>query len=147
MKKNNFIFFIIKIFVLFLFIFLINYFIFGFYIVNSINYKSINIYPHDFLIYYKLEKNYNNNDIVFYNNKIYRVIGTYGQVINKKGNKILIDNEIIDGEIKYEYKYPYIIKKHELFLKSDIDDSKLFGCISSNKIDGKLIFRIQIRDF
>ena len=146
-NKRNIIFLIIKIILIVLIIFLTYKFIFGIYIVKDNKFKSININPHDFLIYYRLQDSYQNNDIVFYNNSIYRVIGTKGQVINKKGNKIFIDNDIYFENIKYNYEYPYTIKDNELFLLNDINDSKDFGLIDINNISGKLLFRMQIRDF
>ena len=112
-NKKNIIFLIIKIVIISLIIFLFNKYVFGIYIVKSIDYKSININPHDFLIYYKLENDYQNNDIVFYNNTIYRVIGTNGQVINNKGNRIYIDNDISFESVEYNYEYPYTIKENE----------------------------------
>lgn len=146
-NKKNIIFLIIKIVIISLIIFLFNKYVFGIYIVKSIDYKSININPHDFLIYYKLENDYQNNDIVFYNNTIYRVVGTNGQVINNKGNRIYIDNDISFESVEYNYEYPYTIKENELFLINNINDSKNFGLIDKNNISGKLIFRLQIRDF
>ena len=146
-NKRNIIFLIIKIILIVLIIFLTYKFIFGIYIVKDNKFKSININPHDFLIYYRLQDSYQNNDIVFYNNSIYRVIGTKGQVINKKGNKIFIDNDIYFENIKYNYEYPYTIKDNELFILNDINDSKDFGLIDINNISGKLLFRMQIRDF
>ncbi len=146
-NKKNIIFLIIKIVIISLIIFLFNKYVFGIYIVKSIDYKSININPHDFLIYYKLENDYQNNDIVFYNNTIYRVVGTNGQVINNKGNRIYIDNDISFESVEYNYEYPYTIKENELFLINNINDSKNFGLIDKNNISGKLVFRLQIRDF
>ncbi len=146
-NKKNIIFLIVKIVIISLIIFLFNKYVFGIYIVKSIDYKSININPHDFLIYYKLENDYQNNDIVFYNNTIYRVVGTNGQVINNKGNRIYIDNDISFESVEYNYEYPYTIKENELFLINNINDSKNFGLIDKNNISGKLVFRLQIRDF
>ena len=145
-KNRNLIFLLIKIILITILLFIVYKYIFGFYIVKNNNYKSININPHDFLIYYKREKEYQNNDIVFYNNSIYRVIGTNGQVIKKLGNKIMIDNNIIE-EVTFEFDYPYTISKDEVFLFNDKEDSRSFGCININSIKGKLVFRIQIRDF
>ena len=146
-NKRNIIFLIIKIVLIVLIIYLTYKYIFGIYIVKNNNYKSININPHDFLIYYKIEKDYQNNDIVFYKNNIYRIVGTKGQVISKKGNKIFIDSDIYFENIEYSYEYPYTIKDNELFLMNDINDSRSFGLIDKNNISGKLLFRMQIRDF
>lgn len=147
MKKNrNLIFLLIKILLITIIIYITYKYIFGFYIVKNSNYKSININPHDFLIYYKKEKEYQNNDIVFYNDNIYRIIGTNGQVIRKIGNKVMIDNDTID-EVNLNLTYPYTIKENELFLFNNMEDSRSFGCININDIKGKLVFRMQIRDF
>ena len=145
--KKEILFLLIKIILIVIVLFIIKKYIFGLYIVKSINYKNININPNDFLIYYKLQKEYNNNDIVFYKNKIYRVVGSKGQIINKKNNKFYIDNDIYFDSILYNFEYPYTIKDNELFLISDNNDSRTYGCINKDNIDGKLIFRIQIRDF
>ena len=147
MKKNrNIIFLLIKILLITIIIYITYKYICGFYIVKNSNYKSININPHDFLIYYKKEKEYQNNDIVFYNDNIYRIIGTNGQVIRKIGNKVMIDNDTID-EVNLNLTYPYTIKENELFLFNNMEDSRSFGCININDIKGKLVFRMQIRDF
>ena len=137
---------LIKIIIILICFLLINRFLFGFCIVKNNNYKNINISPHDFLIYFKFNNNYQNNDIVFYNDKIYRVIGTAGQIITKKGEKIFIDSDEVDN-VSYIFKYPYTISKDELFLIGNQVDSRINGCINKNNISGKLIFKIQIRDF
>lgn len=146
-NKKNLIFLLIKIILISLIIFITTKYIFGFNIVKSDKYKSISISPHDFLIYYKLEKEYQNNDIVFYKDQIYRVVGTNGQTINKKGNKVFIDNDIYFEDIKYNYEYPYTIKENELFLMNSFNDSRIIGLVNKKDIKGKLIFRMQIRDF
>lgn len=145
-NRRNIIFLIIKIIIIIICFFLINKYLFGIYIVSNNNYKSINISPHDFLIYYKFNNTYQNNDIVFYGDKIYRVIGTYGQVIRKKGEKIFIDSDIVDN-VSYDFNYPYTINKDELFLIGYQDDSKTNGCINTKNISGKLLFKMQVRDF
>ena len=148
MKTNKkFIFLFVKLLLIFLIFFIANKYLFGLYMVNSVDYKSININPHDFLIYYKNQKEYQNNDVIIYKKKIYRIIGTYGQIISKKNQKLLIDKDIINGEIKYNFTYPYSIKKDELFIINGKNDSLSFGCINKSKVEGKIIFKIQIRDF
>ena len=146
-NKKSIIFLLIKIILIALIIFLTTKYVFGFNIVKSNKYKSININPHDFLIYYKLEKDYQNNDIVFYKNQIYRVVGTNGQTIIKKGNKVFIDNDIYFDDVKYNFEYPYTIKENELFLMNGFNDSRIIGLVNKKYIKGKLIFRMQIRDF
>lgn len=145
-NKKNILFLLIKIVSIIICFFLINKYLFDFYIVKTNNYKSINISPHDFLIYYKFNNDYHNNDIVFYKNKLYRVIGTYGQVIKKKGEKVFIDSDIVEN-VSYDFNYPYTISKNELFIIGYKEDSRTNGCINTNNINGKLIFRMQIRDF
>ena len=148
MKKNrkNLFFLLIKI-LLITFILLFGYkYVFGFYIVKNNDLKSINIKPHDFLIFYKYNNEYENDDIVFYKNNVYKVVGTFDQVINKVRNKTMIDNSVID-EIQYNYNYPYSIQRDEVFLLNNKDDSRIFGCVKIKDIEGKLIFRMQIRDF
>ena len=148
MKKNrkNFLFLILKIVLITALLMFANKYIFGFYIVKNNDYKDINIYPHDFLIYYKYNNEYQNNDIVFYNNRIYRIIGTSGQIINKIGNKIMVDNNIIDN-INSDYNYPHTILSDELLLLSIKNETKIVSYVKLKDIDGKLIFRMQIRDF
>ncbi len=149
MKTNSkyLIFLFVKIIIIVLILFLFNKYVFKIYIVKSNNYKSINFNPSDFLIYYKLEKDYQNNDVVLYDNKIYRIIGTYGEVINVKNNKIFIDDDSYFNDISYKFSYPYTIKRDEVFLFNNNYDSRSFGCVKKNKLDGKLIFKMQIRNF
>ena len=58
----------------------------------------------------------------------------------------MIGNDTID-EINFNLTYPYTIKENELFLFNNMEDSRSFGCININNIKGKLVFRMQIRDF
>lgn len=110
----------------------------------------------DLLLYYRLEKNYNSEDILVF--KKQGKLST-GRVVAHGGDSVEITG---DGELKvngnvvvesnvfyktYPYgkkvKYPLKLKKGEVFLLCDYreggKDSRYFGAISKKEIKGKVI--------
>ena len=139
-KLRNLSFLLVKIIVIILIFTIINKYIFGFHIAKETNMKpSIN--PSDLLIFYKINNIINTNDIVYIDNKIYRVVGTYEDSIKIYNKRLFINDEeylIVGKEGENIY-----LKKYELLL---IDNNDYY-VVSRNKIKGKLIFRLQIRGF
>ena len=149
---------IIKILLLLIVLFIIFKYVFGIYVVKSVN-MFPGIKPGQLIIYYKLNKDYYNKDIIVYNNNLYRIVGINNDEINIDNGSLVINNFEEENEIFFNtnidddsiIKYPYIVKENEYFIMNDYridsNDSRLFGPISKNKIDGLLIASIQIRDF
>ena len=124
---------------------------------------SPNIAAGDLLLYYRLDKNYQIGDVVTFkmDDKRYvlRIIALEGQVITLNTE----DEFLIDGEIEYHktyfensfpngsrVSYPYRVPKNKVFVVGDYrtnsNDSRLFGAIDVNSIDGKVISLIQTKD-
>ena len=108
------------------------------------------------LFFYRLNNNFETNDVVFFSkdNKRYvlRVLAKEGEEVS-----INVDGEFINDRedlIKENYvdniipdnssiTYPYTVPKGEVFVVSDnrylIEDSRTFGSIKINQIEGKVI--------
>ena len=77
----------------------------------------------------------------------------------REDGKLLINGFIEDREVYYEtlkdvksdIVFPYEVQKDEVFLINDyrkvIGDSRTYGGINKEDIKGKVIGKIQIRDF
>ena len=154
MKSN-----IIKLFILTIILFILFYYVYGFSIV-----KSNNMYPYfkegELIIYYKLNKKYNEDEVILTNkNEIYRIIGKEYDIVDIKNNKVLINLNIEENKIYYDtlkcdssnINYPYKIKQNEYFVLNDNrlnnNDSRCFGSINKSDIKGTIIFKLQVRGF
>ncbi len=149
---------IIKVLLIVIVLFIIFKYVFGIHVVKTVN-MFPSIKPGELVIYYKLNKEYYNNDVIVYNNNLYRIVGISNDDINIENGNLIINNFEEENEIyfntnidsKTNIKYPYIVKENEYFIMNDyrleLNDSRLFGSISKNKIDGLIIASIQIRDF
>ncbi len=151
-----------KIALITVFIIIISTFVFGFYRVKD-NSMSPTISEGSLSIFYRMEGKYQIKDVVIYkiNNKKYvsRIIATEGQVvdIDKNGNVFVdgheetyrpIYNTIIpDGS---KIKFPYTVKPGSYFVLQDYrdesQDSRIFGAIEKNKILGKVISILKVRN-
>ena len=116
------------------------------------------------LLFYRLDKKYNVGDIILFehNGKEYvlRIVAKEGQKvdINEK-NELLINGHKENLQTYYEtakqqdssIEYPYLVENGKVFVMGDYrlskDDSRIFGAISINQIKGKIIGRLQSRNF
>lgn len=117
----------------------------------------------DMLMYYRLEANYGNGDIVVADvngeERVMRVIASGGQELDiKEEDGLLVDGQpssfqafyetIRAGE--YKFKYPYKVSKDCYFLmndyRSNTNDSRSFGEVCKENIKGRLISKLQVRD-
>ena len=127
----------------------------------SNNSMSPNIAAGDLLLYYRLDHEYAIGDVVTFkknnNRYILRIIATEGQVITLNSN----GDFIIDGEVEYhktymensipkKIVYPYTVPKGSVFVVGDYrslyNDSRSFGAISTDLIEGKIISLLQTKD-
>ena len=136
--------------------------VFGIHINNDIN-MNPTLRAGDLVITYKLNKKYNRGDIVYINkrnNKSFvRVVGIEYDKIDIDENIVLINSYSEEREIYYEtikndystFNYPYEIEKSEYFVLNDYrtndNDSRSFGSVYKNNIEGVVIASIRIRDF
>lgn len=118
----------------------------------------------DLLIYYRLDKKYNTDDIIILeqNDKEYvlRIVAKEGQTvdINEYG-QLLVDGNPETHTTYFEtpkdesnnINYPYLVPKNSFFALNDYrkvsNDSRSFGPISTENIKGKIIGKLQIRNF
>lgn len=110
----------------------------------------------DLLLYYRLEKNYNSEDILVF--KKQGKLST-GRVVAHGGDSVEITGEgelkvngnvVVESNVFYKtypygkkVKYPLKLKNGEVFLLCDYreggKDSRYFGAISKKEIKGKVI--------
>ena len=149
---------IIKILSISVIVYLLIFYIFGFYVIKS-NTMNPSLKSGSLLIYYRLNKNYNNFDVIITNNHVYRIIGKFKDEIDIQNNIVLINKEKEEGNVYFStYKdntskinYPIEIGKDEYFVLNDYridsNDSRRNGLIKKENIQGKVIGSIQIRGF
>jgi len=161
--KNSIIYILIKICVLSLIIYLLLFQIFGIQIVNNEE-MTPSFKAGSLTVYYRLDKQYTRYDVISatINNKIniYRIIGLPGDTIDitEDGN-LLINGHTEEIEDYYKtgldpdskIEFPIEIKEDEVFILNDYrlatTDSRTFGPINKKDINGKIIAKLQIRDF
>ena len=153
---------IVKIILILFFIFLVNKIFFGFYRMKD-NSMNPSIQHGELIIYYRLEKEYSIGDVVVYSvngkNYVGRIVAIAGQVIDidEKGN-VFIDEHAENFNALYstvipdnsEITIPYRVPINRVFILQDyrngVQDSRTFGGIEIDKIEGKVISTVNIRD-
>ena len=147
--KRIVLFLIIKLLVISILLF-VCFYMFGFKIIKSNN-MSPSFKPGTLVIYYKLNKEYKRDDVISIDNKIYRVMGVYKDKIKIENNQLFINEIKEEDKIYFDKNLSYYLNKDEYFILNDnrrnTNDSRVFGKININIIDGLIIAKIQIRDF
>ena len=118
-----------------------------------------NLYEGDIVISVK-SSSFKQGDIVafYYNNRVLvkRIIGMPGDVISIKDNgDVYVNNELLDEPYLSEksvgssdLEYPYTVPQNSYFVLGDhrvtsVDSrSSLIGCVESEEIVGKIVFRV-----
>ena len=117
----------------------------------------------DLIVALKLQRPYLNAAVLYKHDgksRTGRVVGLPGNVIDisEKG-ELLINNAITSEDIYYptnkaensKVKFPYTVEEGEAFIlndyRKDTDDSRSFGAVSLDDIDGPLIFSMRRRGF
>lgn len=131
------------------------------YIGSMFIYYNNNMFPSirdgDLCFIEKYDKHTHIDDIVLYNNTLYRVIARENQEVNitekgiltVDGQQVLsVTNSLLQrGDITYPIK----LKQGELFVLNDyreeISDSREFNTIQEKDITGKIFFLIRRRGF
>ena len=161
--KRNIIYLLIKILLIVVIIYVLFFHIFGIQIVRNPNMKP-SFKEGSLVIYYRLNKKYSRGDVVSVNingeNKIYRVLALEGDIVNITDDGFVLINETNEETESFystfraqnsNVKYPYTVGEDEVFLINDYrlvsKDSREFGTINKKNINGKVIIKLQIRDF
>lgn len=124
-------------------------------------YYNNNMYPSikdgDLCFIQKYGKHYNQNDIVFYEDRLYRVIAKENQVVDiidtgiitVDGNQLLGVSTL--GIEKGNIELPYKVKTGEVFVLNDYytdtEDSRTFGSVPTIEITGTIVFLFRRRGF
>lgn len=105
----------------------------------------------------KYDKHTHIDDIVLYNNTMYRVIARENQEVNITDKGILtVDGQQVLSTTntllqKGDVSFPIKVGKGELFVlndyREDLDDSRTFSTIQEEDITGKIFFLIRRRGF
>jgi signal peptidase I len=105
----------------------------------------------------KCDKHTHIDDIVLYNDTMYRVIARENQEVNITDKGILtVDGQQVLSTTntllqKGDVSFPIKVSKGELFVlndyREDLGDSRTFGTIQERDITGKIFFLIRRRGF
>lgn len=131
------------------------------YIGSMFIYYNNNMFPSirdgDLCFIEKYDKHTHIDDIVLYNNTMYRVIARENQEVNITDKGILT----VDGQqvlsvtnsllTRGDLTYPIKLKQSELFVlndyREDLGDSRTFSTIQEKDVTGKIFFLIRRRGF
>lgn len=131
------------------------------YIGSMFIYYNNNMFPSirdgDLCFVEKYDKHTHIDDIILYNNTMYRVIARENQEVNITDRGILT----VDGQqvlsvtnsllTRGDLTYPIKLKQSELFVlndyREDLGDSRTFSTIQEKDITGKMFFLIRRRGF
>ena len=140
--------------------------VFAFVLGISINYGN-NMHPAvndgDLIVSFKLQRPYLNAAVIYNHDgkkRTGRVVGLPGNVIDisEKG-ELLVNGAIASEDVYYPTKkaenskvtYPYTVEEGRAFIlndyREDTDDSRSFGAVSLDDIEGPLIFSMRRRGF
>ena len=117
----------------------------------------------DVILFYKHKSVYNVGDIVTFKKGdkqyVLRVIAIEGQIIETNKNDEIVINNHVEKDKKYLEKevkekvgisLPYKVEEGKVFVISDqreiIDDSRIYGAVKVEDIDGKIISIFRAKD-
>ena len=129
--------------------------------------KGISMVPSisdgDLVVYYRLEKEYRNGDIVVFDNGqdtyVLRIVATEGQTVDINGSGDLMINGHIEEDQSYfktkeaedsDVKFPYVVEQGKIFVIGDYrkesKDSRIFGAIDKTEIKGKVLSILRTKN-
>lgn len=131
------------------------------YIGSLFIYYNNNMYPSikdgDLCFIQKYDKQYNQDDIILYKDKLYRVVAKENQVVDITDTGIITvdENQLLGvstlGIEKGAIELPYKVKSGEVFVLNDYytdkEDSRSFGSIPTTDITGTIVFLFRRRGF
>ena len=118
----------------------------------------------DLMLYYRLERDYNSQDVIVYEkdgqSRVGRVIAHGGDTVEITGEgeikingSVVMENNIFYDTYPYEgdsVTYPITLAAEEVFVLGDnrqgAKDSRYYGAITSNEIKGKVITILRRSD-
>lgn len=144
-------------------VFLVTQYVFGFYYLRS-NSMFPALRDGDLIISYKLESAVK-NDVVLYKvddtRKVGRIVATEGDTVAfSTSGELLVNGCVSTEEIFYatteapnsKITYPYTVPENSVFIlndyrSADFNDSRTYGAISLDDLDGKAYFTFRRRGF
>lgn len=151
-----------KLLFIFFLVLVLTRFIFGFKVIQNDDMYPKMI-PTDLTMFYRLDKDYNQKDVVVYkkNSKTYigRIVAKEGDKVDIKENGIYINGSLqSESDIFFEtgiysngIKFPLELKKGEFFILGDLrlsaEDSRILGPIEKEDIEGKVFLLIRKTQF
>jgi signal peptidase I len=159
-QKETVLKFVIKLVLVILSVWAIFSFVFGIRLVSGET-----MYPRlrdgDLVLYYRLEQDYQIGDVVTFklNDSTFwcRIVAQEGDVVDlDESGQLLINGNVQQEEIFYptkpqegDFTYPYTVEEDSYFVLCDFRtegfDSRSFGTVSKNTIDGKVITLLRRR--
>ena len=136
--------------------------VFGFTVSRNID-MAPSISEGELLLFYRLEKGYNTDDVVVVNHEneeyILRIVAKPGETVTINDKDELLVNDLPESHTvfyktikneKAKLEYPVKLKDDEYFVVGDYrvntNDSRLFGPIKNDEIKGLVIGKLKIRD-
>lgn len=121
------------------------------------------IHDGDLLVYYRIESNYGNGDVVVIDHngeeRVMRIVASPGQEVDiSEEGELKVDGQPPAFQAFYEtkragiyaFRYPYKVSANCYFMlddyRSNTNDSRSYGEICKDSIKGRLITKIQVRD-
>lgn len=143
-------------------VFILLKFVFGLFRVSG-NSMYPNMKDGDLAITYRLDQ-YNIDDIVAYKSDdgqthFGRIVANSGDKIEIREQQLILNGAYVTSEIMYEtdpadspsVTYPYDVPDDGLFVlndyRSDTNDSRVFGAVTKDQLEGKVIFLLRRRGF
>ena len=128
------------------------------------NNMSPSIKPGDLLFINKLDKDYHVGDVVLVNHNekkyFFRIVASSNQKVEIDDSGIVLVDDALEGyktmyktfkDLNSDINYPYTVLDSSFFLLNDnrdVDnDSRVFGSINKDDIIGKVVAKLQIRNF
>lgn len=121
------------------------------------------IEPGSLVLYYRLDKDYHVGDVVTFEKDgkryVSRIIATQNQTVSLNANGEFVTSDGNEQHQTYfeniipedsKITYPYKVENNKVFVAGDYrvetEDSRIFGAIDMNIIDGKVISLLQTKD-
>lgn len=152
----------IKIIFIAILIYIMFFYLFGLSRTNNLSMKPT-INPGSLILYYRLDKDYHVGDVVTFTKDgeryVLRIVATSNQTVSLNVQGEFMTNEGNDQHQTYfeniipedsKITYPYKVGPNQVFVVGDYrietNDSREFGAIDVDLIDGKVISILQTRD-
>ena len=121
------------------------------------------IEPGSLVLYYRLDKDYHVGDVVTFEKDgkryVLRIVATQNQTVSLNSNGEFLTNDANEQHQTYfeniipedsSITYPYKVGNNQVFVVGDYrvetEDSRTFGAINMDIIDGKVISILQTKD-